>query len=205
MTKCRRKNKLMNLTNKKPLVELRVAKIPGVVGWVAVHYWFVIHIEGQAERWEVWQLPSQNETSWFHIHKNLLPFAQGVGNGDSWVETQWQGEQAQKLSDILKSSPQQYPNLNNYHYWPGPNSNTYVQWTLNQAGLAHQLIPQGIGKNHMGWCGWGKLAGVSQFSTPLLGVKYQKSTLFEVHILHLALSVRFKPLKIRTCFYYEQH
>lgn len=104
-------------------VELRAAKIPGI-GLIAVHYWFVIGQHGQTERWEVWQKPSQNATSWGHLHKNLLPYDRGVGNGDSWVETRWQGDKANKLIEVLKGCAANYPNTQRYHYWPGPNSNT---------------------------------------------------------------------------------
>ncbi len=188
----------MPINNDKSLtVELRAAKIPGI-GLVAVHYWFVIYQSRQTERWEVWQLPSQNHSSWQHIHKNLLPFDRGVGNGNSWVETYWQGDEASKLAEVLRNSPSSYPFKARYHYWPGPNSNTYVQWILTQAHIDHQMIPQGIGKNHMGLIGWRKTAAMFEFSTPLFGFRYSRSSYVEVHFLHLALSAQFKPFMLKT-------
>ncbi|MFT4925507.1 MAG: hypothetical protein ACI8WB_001600 [Phenylobacterium sp.] len=186
-------------------VELRAAKIPAI-GLIAVHYWFVIHQEKQTERWEVWQKPRQNtassstlnSASWGHLHKNLLAFDRGVGNGDSWTETRWQGDVAYKLIDVLRASATDYPECHRYHYWPGPNSNTYVQWILNQADCDHQLLPQGIGKNHQGWWGWQRAGRCTAFSTPLFGFKYIPSKYFEWHFLHLALSVQRNPWRVRT-------
>jgi hypothetical protein len=32
--------------------------------------------------------------------------------------------------DIIESSPSSYPFLEKYRYWPGPNSNTFAQWVV---------------------------------------------------------------------------
>ncbi|MGL5034799.1 MAG: DUF3750 domain-containing protein, partial [Microcystaceae cyanobacterium] len=81
-------------------------------------------------------------------HKNLMPFDAGVGNGDSWLETFWTGELAQNLASILENSPYNYPYNNCYRYFPGPNSNTYVQWVLNQVNHPHRLSIKGIGTSY---------------------------------------------------------
>ena len=179
------------------MIELRAAKIPGI-GRIAVHYWFVIHQHGQTERWEVWQKPGQNQSSWGHLHKNLLAFDRGVGNGDSWVEASWQGDEAAKFIAVLSRCAKDYPDKYRYHYWPGPNSNTYVQWVLNQVGCEHQLLPQGIGKNHLGWWGWRRSGEVYQFSTPLLGFTLVKPHTLEIHLLHLAIRVQRRPWHCKT-------
>ena len=30
----------------------------------------------------------------------------------------------------IETSPQTYPFINKYRYWPGPNSNTFAQWVV---------------------------------------------------------------------------
>ncbi|NQZ07507.1 MAG: DUF3750 domain-containing protein, partial [Algicola sp.] len=110
----------------------------------------------------------------------------------------WQGDKATVLAAILRDSPSRYPFKARYHYWPGPNSNTYVQWILTEAKLDHQLIPQGIGKNHLGLIGWRKTANVREFSTPLFGFRYSHASYVEVHFLHLAVCVRLNPFKLQT-------
>jgi hypothetical protein len=127
------------------IVQLRSAKIP-VIGWLAVHYWYVVISGNQQERWEIWQQPSLVKDSWGHLYKNLMPVDSGVGNGASWLETLWTGELAVKLADKINNSPEIYPYNYCYRYFPGPNSNTYVQWILNQAGINYRLSIKGIGK-----------------------------------------------------------
>jgi hypothetical protein len=129
------------------IVQLRAAKIP-FVGFIAVHYWYAVIDCDRATRWEIWQRPNLKPESWGHLHKNLMPFDAGVGNGDSWLETVWTGELAQKLAWILTNSPDNYPYNNCYRYVPGPNSNTYAQWVLNQVNHPHRLSIKGIGKNY---------------------------------------------------------
>ncbi len=128
------------------LVELRLARIPGPAGKVAAHYWLVTNREQQApERWEIWQSSNVRGESWGHLHKNLKAPHDGVGNGPSWVEQSWRGGEAARIVEILDQAPRIYPACDVYWVWPGPNSNTFVQWVLRNAGQGHQLGPLGAG------------------------------------------------------------
>ena len=118
-------------------VELRAAKIPSLPGLIADHYWLLVFrtsYGGQfqkCDRWEVWQRANQNNKScWGHLHKNLLPPYQGVGNGPSVLIQQWIDEEALPIVEKIEASPQTYPFLNTYRYLPGPNSNTFAQWIV---------------------------------------------------------------------------
>ena len=131
-------------------VELRAAKIPGFPGFFADHYWLLV-IRGMKEnggqtcdRWEVWQDARQNESSWGHLHKNLLAPCQGVGNGASRLIQQWMGDDALSIVERIESSPSNYPFIEKYRYWPGPNSNTFAQWIVREK---MDLGKRAIGKN----------------------------------------------------------
>lgn len=130
-------------------VQLWTAKIPWV-GWIAVHYWYVVLEAGndRGERWEVWQRRELVKTSWGHLHKNLLPPDSGVGNGPGWLVQQWSGSDACRLTTVINASPDRYPHTHIYRYWPGPNSNTYVQWILDQAAIDYSLNWRGLGKGY---------------------------------------------------------
>ena len=108
-------------------VELRGARIP-VIGWFAHHYYFVVEREADSDRWEVWQHPGGSADCQGHVHKNLLPRDAGVGWGTSFAIQVWRGEEAQALAERIEASMTTYPYSDKYRYWPGPNSNTYVQW-----------------------------------------------------------------------------
>jgi hypothetical protein len=130
-------------------IQLRAAKIPGLIGYIAYHYWFVIFRENQQDRWEIWQKPTLTSTSWGHLHQNLMSYQNGVGNGPSWVEQEWQDQEALRLAEVIENSPHNYQYNYSYFYWPGPNSNTYIQWVLNQAKIDYLLSNKAIGKNYL--------------------------------------------------------
>jgi len=128
-------------------VELRAARIPGLPGLVADHYWLLVMRGSEAsdqrscDRWEVWQFARQNHSCWGHLHKNLLAPCQGVGNGPSRIINQWQGDEALPIVEKIESSPEQYPFIETYRYWPGPNSNTFAQWIVSgQIKLGRRAI-----------------------------------------------------------------
>ena len=117
-------------------VELRAAKIPGLPGVFADHYWLVVirGIDGsgcqKCDRWEIWQRARLNDCCWGHLHKNLLAPWQGVGNGPSRSIQRWVGDEALPIVERIESSPASYPFIETYRYWPGPNSNTFAQWIV---------------------------------------------------------------------------
>ncbi|HAC62980.1 MAG TPA: DUF3750 domain-containing protein [Cyanothece sp. UBA12306] len=127
------------------IVELRAAKIP-LIGFVAIHYWYVVIRGNQQDRWEIWQKPGLSPVSWGHLHKNLMPYTNGVGNGDSWLETSWTKELGNSLAKTIENSPITYPYNYCYRYFPGPNSNTYVKWILNQTNFDYRLSIKAIGQ-----------------------------------------------------------
>ena len=131
-------------------VELRAAKIPGLPGIFADHYWLlVLHgVESShnqtCDRWEIWQHPNQNNSCWGHLHKNLLGPHQGVGNGQSRLIQRWLNDDALLMVKKIESSPTHYPFIQKYRYWPGPNSNTFAQWIVRDT---IELGVRAIGKS----------------------------------------------------------
>lgn len=108
---------------------LLAARVP-YVGAVALHHWFAIDRSGHESRWEVWQSKQAGGTSWGHLHLDLMPARVWPHKDDPQFLQQWVGQQAATLADRIESSPHDYPWCQQYRYWPGPNSNTYVQWVL---------------------------------------------------------------------------
>ena len=53
-------------------------------------------------------------------------------NGPSQLIKQWINEEALSIAKKVESSPHTYPFINNYRYWPGPNSNTFAQWIAGE-------------------------------------------------------------------------
>jgi hypothetical protein len=128
-------------------VQLKYAPLP-YIGLVAWHYWFVVCDESGRHRWEVWQTKNAGGFCVGHVHCNLKPPDDGVGGGPARLIMEWEGEAAQRITDVL-TQPESYPYRDRYRLWPGPNSNTYVAWILRQAGVEYSLDPRGIGKSYL--------------------------------------------------------
>ena len=127
-------------------VELRFATLPFPLGWLAVHYWFVVFDEdGACHRWEVWQTKDAGGTSIGHLHCDLKGPDAGVGGGPARIAAQWQGEDALSIAEVLEKAAA-YPYCHRYLPWPGPNSNTFAAWVLRQAGVRHELPWRALGK-----------------------------------------------------------
>lgn len=125
-------------------MELRYAPLPGPLGLIAVHHWFVLFDAGETERWEVWQRKGAGGQSWGHLHRNLMHPDRGVGGGPMVHLAAWEGEAARDLAAVLRA-PERYPFRDRYCYWPGPNSNTYAAWVLREAGIPQPLHARGWG------------------------------------------------------------
>ena len=132
------------------IVQARCAKIPRIE-LIAAHCWFVVFDvnEQRWHRWEVWQTKGLGDNNWGHVRRDLMSPGSGVGAGDSWALHEWDGKEAQAIHRVLMK-PQKYPYKDKYHYWPGPNSNTYVSWILEQTGLRAKLPRAAIGKDYRG-------------------------------------------------------
>lgn len=144
-------------------VSLWASSIP-FISLIADHHWLVVEDEERVTRWEVWQtanaITNDIGESWGHLHRDLMEPEKGVGGGrPSHKLDAWHGDAAVSLMERIYSSPRQYPWCGLYRYWPGPNSNTYVQWVLS--GTC-KLSRRGLGRHY------GRLAliGESQWRAP---------------------------------------
>jgi hypothetical protein len=129
-----------------PVVQLRCASLPFIFGFFADHYWFVVSEEGSpaCHRWEVWQTKNAGGTSVGYVHCDLRHPDAGVGGGPTRITAEWRGAEASAVRDVLER-PEEYPHCQRYHYWPGPNSNTFAAWVLRRAGIDHRFDGRAVG------------------------------------------------------------
>ena len=83
-------------------VQLWAGTIP-YLRYIACHYWLVVYRDDKAERWEVWQLANQCESSWGHLHKNLMPNTAWLKGQNKWLEMEW-------LNDVEQAYRNRYIN-----------------------------------------------------------------------------------------------
>ncbi len=132
------------------VVQLKYASLPAPLGAIAVHYWLTVLDAGtgRCERWEVWQSKDAGGTSVGHLHCNLKGPDEGVGGGRAKVHAEWHGEQASRIHSILRETGKTYPHCHAYLPWPGPNSNTFVAWVLEKAGIDFTLHWKALGQGY---------------------------------------------------------
>jgi hypothetical protein len=128
-------------------VELRYAGLP-FIGFLAVHYWFVVEDGGERHRWEVWQSADAGGRSVGHLHCDLKAPEADVGGGPSRIAAEWRGEEARRIAEVLVRCASDYPFCRRYFPWPGPNSNTFVAWVLARAAIEHRLGWRALGRNY---------------------------------------------------------
>jgi len=110
---------------------------------IARHPWFVINKKGAISRWEVkWWRDWRKERPTYVSKDSYGPF-QGIEmfyypNNIYWplvrLEGVIEGDEgslAQQMADFIEESDERYPFADTY-VLRGPNSNTYVQWVLDQ-------------------------------------------------------------------------
>lgn len=105
----------------------------------ASHPWFVVNKSGSLSRWEVLSRKVDHKSSWGHLYKDFFPPFQGI-EILPFFRYFWQGrllrkvedEPAKQIAEFIEKSPSNYPYCNEYVAVGGPNSNTYVQWVLNE-------------------------------------------------------------------------
>ncbi len=130
------------------IVELRYASIPSY-RLFADHYWFVTRDCTSCDRWEIWHDASLTPLSRGYLHRNLLRPYSSVGGGPAQRATFWSGEDAERLTKTLWMSWDTYPYRFTYRALPGPNSNTYVAWILQEAQIRYPLSRRALGKSYL--------------------------------------------------------
>ena len=190
-----------------PTAELRAAPLPAPVSLVAVHLYFITS-DGQEpwQRWEVWQRrnafrtpPQAHQKAYGHVHLNLMAPHQGVGGGPSYPLQRWNGPEAKRLIETLRTGSATYVSRDRYLLWPGPNSNTFVSRILADAGIEASLPATAIGKD---WDGAFKLQTSASppafnFYTPLLGANLTVAESLELQLLGFSVGVHLKRREMK--------
>lgn len=126
------------------VARLYAAPIPGLQG-IATHSWFLIKPAGETEfeRWEVWV---SADGPYGYVRKNLFGLESDVGAGGTYIMAETSGPAAESIVAFIAGQSPTYPCRNEYVLL-GVNSNSYIQWVLNQTGWQVVLPDTAIGKS----------------------------------------------------------
>lgn len=129
----------------KAVARLYAAPIPDLEA-IAIHPWFVVKEADSTSynRWEVWQTAGG---AYGHVRKNRASPTSSVGAGGTYVIAELIGAEAESVVAFIESQSPDYPCKDNYVLFPGPNSNSYAQWVIDNTGWDVALPPSAIGKD----------------------------------------------------------
>ena len=145
---------------------------------LALHPFFVAY-DRQRNRWEQWEVwagdqfgfytnerptrcdysSMQSEPATF-THRQVgcvrsqSPIVYVDESDSERMLAEWTGDTARRLLATLRQ-PERYPDHDTYRIWPGPNSNGYARWVLDEAAVGIDLNPKMVGKDWHGPFGFG--------------------------------------------------
>jgi hypothetical protein len=111
------------------------------------------------------------------------------------------GEKAEKLIPQIEEAARDYPYINPYVLWPGPNSNTFPAYIARKIPQLHLALPaDAVGKDFLpGGAIFAPAPSGTGYQVSLyglLGLLMAKDEGFEINILGLTYGVKLSPLKI---------
>lgn len=124
------------------------------------HAWFVCVTPGLLpERYELLYRPTDRYSERFgFLYKNALPPFGVVPEFNEWITRDpnnvvtlrgiVEGEVAAAMIKVITATPHTYPYTDHYRVIPGPNSNTYVAWVLEQFDTDITLSWRAFGKSY---------------------------------------------------------
>ncbi|TQV72344.1 DUF3750 domain-containing protein [Aliikangiella marina] len=131
------------------VVQVYGARTKGTKKVLAVHTWISMKADGEAEY-------TSYEIIGWRLRRTGTALVERRGNPDrDWWGHQPElildirGKEAQRLIPQIKQAVANYPHKNNYHAWPGPNSNTFTAYIGRQVpDMGLDLPSTAIGKDY---------------------------------------------------------
>lgn len=174
------------------------AALPNPVDGLARHPWIAMRPRGSREweRWEVMCCPDGSELG--TVNKSAIDALSdhGAGGGDVRIHAVVSGARAEEVIACVRENAPRYPYRDTYRAWPGPNSNTFVDYMARECGIHVDLPAPDIGKDYRGLVvGVSTTAGGSgvQLETPIVGLKLGLTEGVELHLFGMAWGIDFWP------------
>lgn len=180
-----------------PVVIVGSAALPEPIHDIARHPWVALRPGGSTkwERWEVMCCPDHSKFSTVKRSSIRPTSDHGGTGGDVRFHAIIRGKRAAKIIACVRKKAPTYPYRNEYQGWPGPNSNTFVDWLVRACGIHTELPAPNIGRNYRGLIGASWSAGGTgfQIDTYLFGFKLGLTEGIEIHLLGLSFGIDWWP------------
>jgi hypothetical protein len=166
----------------------------------ADHAWVDLRAAGRWHRLE-WNAHLDD----IHVHKLDRDAAAADVRWGMQVQVlaSYSGDDARRMAPVILKLAPTFPHRSEYRAWPGPNSNTFVDWLAREvSGLRVELPPTAVGKDYATWARVGlspTRTGV-ELETMFLGAQVGLHEGVEVHFLGLTAGVGFWPPQLKLPF-----
>jgi hypothetical protein len=180
-----------------PVVIVGSAALPAPLGGIARHPWVAMRPAGSTswERWEVMCCPDGSEFSTVKRTSIGPTSDHGGTGGDVRFHAVHTGGRATEIIECVRDQAPRYPYRDDYQGWPGPNSNTFVDWLVRACNINAELPSPSIGRDYRGIIGASWTAGGTgfQIDTYIAGFKLGLTEGVEIHILGMAFGIDLWP------------
>ncbi len=156
-----------------PVVRIYATPLIETAG-LAVHTWVAYRAAPDAD-WRRWEVSRSRRGPLRNVWSDQQASDDALF-GLRWVLAEFRGDEAWRIIDALENLAPQYPCWERYVVFPGPNSNTFVAWILEQAQIDFVLPPHAIGALHPPVCeraGVAECGRIAMADTPTAGVVWQ--------------------------------
>lgn len=174
------------------------AALPEPIDGLARHPWIALRDE-RAQQWERWEVMCcARDTPLGTVRRtSTSPLSDyGAGGGDVRIHGVFRGQRAEAMIECMRREAPRYPYRDVYRAWPGPNSNTFVDFMSRKCSIPVDLPAGSIGKDYRGLViGASATAGGTgvQLETPVLGAKLGLTEGVEVHLFGMTWGVDLWP------------
>lgn len=179
-----------------PAVLVGTAALAHPLDDLARHPWVAIRDRGGAwERWEVMCCADGSPMGTVRRTQTPPLSDHGGGGGDVRIHAVWRGAEAERIAACVRREGPRYPYRGSYHTWPGPNSNTFVDWLLRACHMHVDLPATSIGKDYRGVAGASWTSGGTgvELETAVAGVRLGLTEGVVVQILGISLGIDLWP------------
>jgi hypothetical protein len=195
------------LVGQRPVVEPTGSEAAALVGSAALggplvgiarHPWISLRERNgvEWERWEVMCCPDGGRYGTVR-RTHIDPLSDhGGGGGDVRLHGVWRGTEAERIIACVREEAPRYPYRDEYLVWPGPNSNTFVDFMIRACDLHVELPATAIGKGYRGPAlGASVTPGGTglQVETALVGAQIGITEGVELHLLGMAWGIDLFP------------
>ena len=186
------------------LILVKTVRLPDNQPWYSLfadHSWIEVKKNGKWFRLEI--LTENSGVVISEINQEMASANTRWSRNVHVVSVSKDKKPASLAAQLLKVAPN-YPYNKSYQAWPGPNSNTFVEWCCYEIdGLNADLYSNALGKDYADWfrAGLSNSSTGIELKTMLLGGQIGLHEGVDINFLGLVIGVGTWPPRLKVPFF----